>query len=221
MTMRPTAPGESMMTSFSDMTGATQFLDRADVTEKVQALFDEDLAELGFVMNASRLWAYQPEAMDMLFSLMSQVASARPFRFRERGILVAACASALGDSYCSLAWGTKLAEKADAQLAAGVLRGDDGALTEAERAMAAWARRVANDPNGTSAEDLQELRDAGFSDADIFAMTVYVALRIALSTVNDALGARPDAEYRTLAPAPVRDAVTFGLPIDASPQPPR
>ena len=51
-----------MMTSSSDMTGATQFFDRADVTEKVQALFDEDLAELGFVMNASRLWAYQPEA---------------------------------------------------------------------------------------------------------------------------------------------------------------
>ena len=207
--------------SDSDMTNAAQFLDHADVTEQAQALFDEDLAALGFVMNASRLWAYQPEALAMLFRLMSQVASARPFRFRERGILVAACASALGDSYCSLAWGTKLAEKADAQLAAGVLRGDDSALTEAERAMAAWARRVARDPNGTSTKDVQELRDAGFSDADIFAMTVYIALRVALSTVNDALGAHPDAEYRTLAPAPVRDAVTFGRPIDAGPQPPR
>lgn len=51
-------------------------------------------------------------------------------------------------------------------------------------------------------------------------MTVYVALRIALSTVNDALGARPDAEYLTLAPAPVRDAVTFGRPTDPSPPPP-
>jgi len=208
------------MTSASDMAGVTQFLDRADVSEGAQAWFDEDLAQLGFVMNASRLWAYQIEAMDALFSLMSQVASARPFTFRERGILVTACASALGDSYCSLAWGTKLAAKASAQLAAGVLRGDDGALTEAERAMAAWARRVTSDPNGTSTKDVQELRHAGFCDADIFAMTVYVALRIALSTVNDALGARPDAEYLTLAPAPVRGAVTFGRPIEASPQPP-
>jgi uncharacterized peroxidase-related enzyme len=207
------------MTNISDMAGPTQFLDHAGMTEKVQALFNLDLAEMGFVMNSSRLWAYQPEALAVLFGLMSQVASARPIRYRERGILVAACASALGDSYCSLAWGTKLAEKTDAQLAAGVLRGDDGALSEAERAMAAWARRVARDPNGTRTEDVQELRDAGFSDADIFAMTVYVALRIALSTVNDALGARPDAEYRTLAPAPVRDAVTYGRPVDASPQP--
>jgi hypothetical protein len=87
--------------------------------------------------------------------------------------------------------------------------------------MAAWARPVTRDPNGTSATDVQELRDAGFSDADILAMTVYVALRVALSTVNDALGVRPDAEYQTLAPAPVRDAVTFGRPLQASPQPPR
>jgi hypothetical protein len=131
------APREIKMTTATGMAGATQFLDRADVTEKVQAWYDEELAELGYVMNASRLWAYQIEAMDALFNLISQVASARPFTFRERGILVAACASTLGDSYCSLAWGTKLAAKADAQLAAGVLRGDDGALTKAERAMAA------------------------------------------------------------------------------------
>jgi hypothetical protein len=66
--------------------------------------------------------------------------------------------------------------------------------------------------------DVQALRDDGFADADIFAMTVYVALRIALSTVNDALGVRPDAEYLTMAPAAVRDAVTYGRPIDAAQQ---
>jgi hypothetical protein len=83
--------------------------------------------------------------------------------------------------------------------------------------MAAWARRVARDPNGTSAADVAGLRLAGFSDADIFAMTVFVALRVAFSTVNDALGARPDAQYRSLAPAAVLDAVTYGRPIDTAP----
>ena len=47
MTRRHTAPREITMTSANDMGGATEFLDRADVTEKVQALFGEDLAELG------------------------------------------------------------------------------------------------------------------------------------------------------------------------------
>ncbi len=205
------------MTNGSDPAGATQFLRRAEVNDAAQAIFGEDVAELGFVMNASRLWAYQPEAMTGLFKLMGRVTSGRPFSLRERGILVAACASALGDSYCALAWGTKLADIADPGLAAGVLRGDDSELTAAERAMATWARRVARDPTRTTASDVQALRDAGFSDDDIFAMTVYVALRLALSTVNDALGVLPDAGYATVAPAAVRAAVTFGRAMAVSP----
>jgi uncharacterized peroxidase-related enzyme len=197
---------------------AAQFLDRAEITAAVRALFDEDLADIGFVMNASRLWAYQPAALGGLFGLMSEVNSVRQFTVRERGILVAASASALGDSYCSLAWGTKLADRAGPRLAAAVLRGADSELPEPERAMASWARQIARNPNGTTVADVQALREAGFADADIFAMTVYVALRIALSTVNDALGVRPDAEYLTMAPAAVRDAVTYGRPIDAAQQ---
>lgn len=46
------------------------------------------------------------------------------------------------------------------------------------------------------------------------AITVFVALRIAFSTVNDALGASPDAALRSTAPKAVLDAVTFGRPID-------
>lgn len=192
-----------------------QFLPLAEVSEAARSLFDEDVAQVGFVMNISRLWAYQPEAMARLFDLMTMVTSARPFTGRERGILITACASALRDSYCALAWGTKLARLAGPRVAAGILRGEDDALSAAERAMAAWARRVARDPGGTSAGDVAALREAGFGDADIFAMTVFVALRAAFAAVSDALGARPDAEFRAKAPAAVLDAVTFGRPIDA------
>jgi hypothetical protein len=41
-------------------------------------------------------------------------------------------------------------------------------------------------------------------------MTTFVALRLAFSTVNDALGAAPDAALRRSVPGPVQDAVTFG-----------
>ena len=124
------------------------------MTERSEELFDEDLAELGFVMNLSRLWAYQPEALAMLFSLMSQVSSARPLGSGNGASSWPRAPRHFGDSYCSLAWGTKLAEKTDAQLAAGVLAGDDSVLTEAERAMGLGAPGQ-RDPNGTSTEDLQ------------------------------------------------------------------
>jgi alkylhydroperoxidase family enzyme len=201
--------------TIADSTG--HFLSSAEISDAARAIFDEDIAEVGFVMNASRLWAHQPEAGAGLFSLMTQVTSGRPFTLRECGILVTASASALGDSYCSLAWGTKLARKASPELAAGVLRGDDVGLTAQERAMAEWARLVVRNPGASTAQDVQSLRDAGFSEEDILAMTLYIGLRVALATVHDALGACPDAEFKTAAPPEVLNAVTYGRPMAAGP----
>jgi len=59
------------------------------------------------------------------------------------------------------------------------------------------------------------LRAAGLSDRDIFEVTAFVALRLAFSTVNDALGAQPDPELVAAAPPEVREAVTYGrVPAD-------
>jgi uncharacterized peroxidase-related enzyme len=190
------------------------FLSVAEPTAAGRQLIDEDVAELGYAMNVSRLWAYQPATMAGLFDLLRQVNSAGDLSVRQRLILVTACASAFGDSYCSLAWGTKLAKASDAPTAAAVLRGDDDGLSVSERVMARWARQVARDPNATGEAQVQALRDAGFTDAQIFTITVFVALRLAFSTVNDALGARPDAALGSATPRAVLDAVTFGRPIE-------
>jgi len=192
----------------------TGFLEPPDHTEEAQRLYDDDLAELGYVMNASRLWAYQPGTHEALFALIRGAGAGQALTQRERGILVAATASAMRDSYCSLVWGARLAAASDERTASGVLRGDDDALSPAERALARWARTVARDPNATRAADVQALRDNGYRDEQIFAITVFVALRVAFSTVNDALGARPDAAHRTTTPPAVLGAVTYGRPIE-------
>jgi alkylhydroperoxidase family enzyme len=192
------------------MTGS--YLDEPQRSPGVQALYDEDLAESGYVWNASRLWAHQPDTVSQLFELMSQAFRPSGLAFRQRAILVAAAASTLGDSYCSLAWGGKLAGAADASLAAGVLSGTDDGLTDQEKAMAGWARKVARDPNGTTPADVQALRDAGLDDGQVFAITAFVALRLAFSTINDSLGAAPDAQLARSLPADVREAVAYGRP---------
>ncbi len=71
-----------------------------------------------------------------------------------------------------------------ADLAARGLSGDDTALSDQERAMAAWARKVVKDPNATTAADVQALRGTGLNDGQIFAITVFVALRLAFSSVT-------------------------------------
>ena len=199
----------------TDRTTDAGFLDEAAPSPEVQRLYDDDVEGYGYVMNLSRLWGHLPGSQDGLSDLLSQATDAASLSFRQRALLVTACASAFGDSYCSLAWGKRLAVDAEAgdEVAAGVLRGDDDGLDPAEAALTRWARLVARDPNATTAADVQALRDAGFDDGQIFAITTFVALRIAFSTINDALGARPDRELADAAPAAVYEAVTFGRPV--------
>jgi uncharacterized peroxidase-related enzyme len=189
------------------------FLAEAEVTPEAKAMFEEDIAELGYVMNLSRLWAYQPATKDALFDVLRQAISVERLSLRQRAILVAACASAFGDSYCSLKWGTKLSDAIGAQAAAAVLLGTDEGLSADEHAMAQWARQIARDPNATTAADVQALRDKGFTDAQIFTITVFVAMRLAFAAINDALGVRPDAALRSTVPGAILDAVTVGRPI--------
>jgi hypothetical protein len=70
------------------MTGS--FLEEPAVSPHVQALYDEDLADGGYVWNVSRLWAHQPDTLKRLFELMSQAFTPSGLNFRQRGILVTA-----------------------------------------------------------------------------------------------------------------------------------
>ncbi len=116
-------------------------------------------------------------------------------------------------------WAGRLAGASDAATAAAVLRGADDGLSPSERAMARWARTIARDPNATTAGDVQALRDAGFTDRQVFAMTVFIALRLAFATVNDALGVHPDTALRATLPSVILDAVTTGRPIQTETSP--
>jgi hypothetical protein len=69
-------------TPVSDRVG---FLSVAEPTAAGRQLIDEDVAELGYAMNVSRLWAYQPATMAGLFDLLRQVNSAARRGIHRRG----------------------------------------------------------------------------------------------------------------------------------------
>jgi uncharacterized peroxidase-related enzyme len=206
------ARGSHTATFRADELGAG-FLAAPTHTPEAQGLFDHDAEGVGYVTNVSRLWAYMPTTLECLSDLMGQVTQAGSLTLRQRAVLVTAAASTLGDSYCSLAWGKKLSAELGSEVAAAVIRGADDGLEAEERALAQWARAVATDPNAIEAGDVQGLRDAGFDEEQIFAITAFVALRLAFSTINDALGAAPDSQLGTSTPEPVLSAVTFGRPL--------
>ena len=112
----------------------------------MRRLYDADTDDVGYVMNLSRVWGHLPAEQEQLFGLVGASAKAAGLSFRDRGILVTAAAATLGDSYCALAWGNKLAGVAGTEVVEAVLTGADDELTPAEQALARWARQVVADP---------------------------------------------------------------------------
>lgn len=188
------------------------FLDDAAPSEAQQGLYDDDLERDGFVWDVTRLWAHEPALLDQLMDLIAASAAAAGLTLREKAMLVLGQAATIGDSYCSLAWGRWLAEGEGVDVAVAALRHDEAPFGERERALADWARAIASDPNGTTHDEIRRLRDAGFDDAQILALTLYAALRLAFSTTNDALGARPDSALAAMLDPAIRDSVTWGRP---------
>jgi uncharacterized peroxidase-related enzyme len=193
------------------------FLPEPPHSAAVDALYDEDRESDGYVGNNTRLWCYRPDVLQGFVQLRSSVTRESTLSDRDVAVLVAATASVRSDSYCALAWGTRLAQLAGDDAAAAVVKGGSAkALSDRENALASWARAVGSDPNGTTRADVAALRGSGLTDQEIFDATVFVALRMAFSTVDNALGAEPDLQLAANTPSAVRDAVSFGRAPAAS-----
>jgi SAM-dependent methyltransferase/alkylhydroperoxidase family enzyme len=191
---------------------AGTFLSDAPSTPATQSLIEDDLTELGYVMNATRVWMHDPNAHAALFELLGHTVSRAGLSRRDRGVLVSACASTIDDAYCSLAWGQRLAATAGSEVAAAVLSGRHHELDDRSRTLAAWARAVAGDACATGPADVEALRGLGLDDAQVLAVTLFVALRVAFSITNNALGAHPDSALADSVAPQVRDSVQYGRP---------
>lgn len=194
------------------------FISPAPESDDVRRVYESGIKSQGFLMNLVRVWAWRPDVFEGFAALRNQLTTNSTLSKRDLAILVSATAAALGDSYCALAWGTTLAKESEPLVAAAVLKGQHTAsMTERDRRLAHWARKVARDPNAIASAEVDALRQAGLGDREIVEATMFVAFRVAFSAVNDALGASPDWELLRAAPKQVAEAVTFGRSVAGKP----
>jgi uncharacterized peroxidase-related enzyme len=173
-------------------------------------LEDEARKQFGYVPNFVRLFSLRPDVYRAWQQLNGAIKQ-RDVRRYELATLAAA--RALRSSYCSLAHGKVLAEQfydADA-----VAAFPDG-LDDADRAVMAFAEKVVRDATSIRRTDVDELRAHGLSDEDVLDVALAAAARCFFSKTLDALGAEPDREYVDLIPAPLREKLTVGRPIEAA-----
>lgn len=143
----------------------------------VAEMYADDLRVDGIVFSHTRAMALSPEAHEAFLRLIAAVVPSIGVRVYEAATLGAA--RAIGSSHCLLAHGRK-------SLRAGILdeeglsrfaAGDDGAFSEAERAVIRYAARLSSDPASMTDADAQALRDAGYTDRQIVDITLAAAAR--------------------------------------------
>lgn len=64
--------------------------------------------------------------------------------------------------------------------------------------MMEYAQKVVRDASSTTQADIDGLRKVGWTDEDIFSITLTAAVRSFVSKVYDGLGADPDGIYKEL-----------------------
>jgi uncharacterized peroxidase-related enzyme len=187
-------------------------IDPAEADGPVRDMYDQVERALGYVPNWARPFSLRPAVRDGWVALLASVKANLPARTFELATLAAA--RAVGSSYCSLAHGRILAEKVlDAASVTAIASGAEAApLEPRERAMMAYAAKIARDASSITADDVDALRADGWSDEEIFDIAAAAAARCFFSKVLDALGVQADAVFHDLDPA-MRDALTVGRPV--------
>ena len=180
--------------------------------EELRAMYERQQAHYGYLPNYAKVFCYRPEIMGLWAQLQSGIK--RHMDRRRYELVTFAAANALRSTLCSLAHGKLLTEFFSMEDVQAIARGEaPHSLSAAEAAMMVFGRKVARDASAVTADDLELLKQHGFTDAEIFDISATAAARAFWTKMLDSLGVEVDAPLRAMS-REFRDALTVGRPID-------
>lgn len=178
----------------------------------VRAMYEKSQAGLGYVPNYAKLFSHRPAVMAAWGSLLGSIKANMDARRYE--LVTLAAARAMRSSYCMLAHGKILREQFfdAAQLAAMAEDFNAANLAPVDVAIMAYAEHIVRDASSVTADEVDQLRRHGLTDAEIFDIAAATAARCFFSKLLDALGAEPDSAYTRLEET-LQHALAVGRPI--------
>jgi uncharacterized peroxidase-related enzyme len=171
---------------------------------------EENRVAAGHVPNFVHTFAARPAVFEAWKQLNGAIKASMDLRRYELATLAAA--TALKSSYCCLAHGQVLAEKFfSAEEVAGLVT--EPPADPVDRAVMAFARKIALNADQITQHDVDELRALGLTDEDVLDVSLAAAARCFFSKTLDATGTTPDPAYHDLLPPDLVSALTVGRPI--------
>jgi uncharacterized peroxidase-related enzyme len=179
----------------------------------VQTIYERQTQAFGYLPNYAPLFSHRPEVLDLWAELQNGLRRHTTPRLFE--LVTFAAALALKSSYCALAHGTKLRSfLTDLEIEALATGQYEEIVSIREAAAMRYAYQVATDATGVTEAHVKMMREAGFSDAEIFDIAGIAAGRAFFSKLVEGLGALPDSAYRKL-PHGFRQALVVGRDIES------
>jgi len=164
----------------------------SDVTGLAAELYAEDIEDMGYVPSHTRVMAINPEAVRAFENLIRAIAG--PMDKRRYELVTLAAAAGARSRHCRLAHGQRSLRYMDEDtvVSASTDYANSPDLTDAEKAMMAFAERVSTDSSGMTDADSLVLRGHGFSDREIVDIALAAAARNYYSRAVQALAVDVD-----------------------------
>lgn len=174
-------------------------------------MYERQQSTYGYVPNYAKVFGHRPEVMVRWGRLLAEIR--RPMDDRLFELATFAAAFELKNTACSLAHGQQLARLINDDSVQALANGEfTDSITDAEKAVTLFSRKVARDASSVNQQDVDSLKQHGFSDAEIFDIATTVAGRSFLTRILDALGVQPDVTAMEM-DEDFRNALTVGRPI--------
>ena len=168
-----------------------------DLPEDLRSRIDEETEDAGFTPNVFSAFAYKPSHFRAFFAYYDALVADTPLAREEVEMIVVAVSGANDCLYCVVGHGALCriyagAPKLADQLATNHRQAD---ISDRHMAMVDFAVTLTNSPETVTDEDIQRLRDAGFSREevwDVASVAAFFNLSNRMATVADM---RPNDEF--------------------------
>lgn len=180
---------------------ALELAREGELTERQQAYFDKCVDKLGMVPNVLRAYAFNPEKLDAFTGMYNDLMLAESGLSKlEREMIAVVVSSVNRCYYCLAAHGAAVRQySGNPELGEQMVMNYRVAdLDQRQRAMLDFAWKLTERPWDIDAPDREALRQAGFSDRDIWDIAAVVGFFNMSNRVATATDMRPNREYHGL-----------------------
>jgi len=185
-----------------------------EATGEVAEIYRRNKEASGYVPESTRVLTTRPDVLVAYTRFMETIRGGFTLPMRDWRLITLVAARHIPSTYCSLAYGKNLLGDLGSPEEVLAVQRDfrRAGLSDRDVAMLAYAEQVTNDASKVTQQDVDRLREHGFSDEQVSDIALCAALRNFISRFFDAVGATPDDEYRALDPS-FRDPLCVGRPF--------